>query len=143
MIIYLLLGIFLAVATTAGIIAISIALAEKGSKSIEVPREVPKEVKPGRDVSTPEGYFECVKDSLPKNRGLIYSVKSSIDHYDDHIVEVKIIDPLTDKQLGAFNLDSSRTRSVGGIKGEVNKYVNSAVKKWELEKFAGREEIIS
>lgn len=107
-----------------------------------------------QDIRGPDDFFEYVKYCLPKDKGLIYSMRSEIysgqntsaNRVGDHAVRVTVMDPINDKILGKFNMNQGREwrfDHYATVKRDVIESVNDIIKKWDLEKFAGHEEIVS
>lgn len=103
----------------------------------------------------PESFFNHIKNSLPRGTGLIYDVRTEIydstddlytpwplDLDGDFIVNVKIINPITDRVMKSVMLNERRfsKEKAGNL---IVDSVTVVLKHMEAQRLAGTTEIIS
>lgn len=105
----------------------------KKKKSVEKP-EAPA-------LSYPEEFLNKIKESLPRGKGFIYEVSTSMDGNGDLIVRVNVIDPVEDKPLTTMDFDSFY--GLADVTDKIETSMMDVYKRREIERLAGRTEIIS
>lgn len=102
----------------------------------------------------PERFLKEIKNSLPKNMGFVYEVSTGVleksdpgygygQQRGDFVVDVKIIDPMTGKDLKKLKFNE-RFRLYGEPSNErIASAIHQIMKEREIEGLKGHREIIS
>lgn len=105
----------------------------KKKKSVDEPKNP--------QISPQEEFLNKIKETLPRDKGFIYELSTSIDYHDDLIVKVRVIDPVEDKQLTTMSFDS--LYGSAGVTNTIDRSMMNLYKRQEIKRLAGQTEIIS